>query len=240
MAGHSKWSQIKRKKAKTDAQRGKVFSKISREIIMAVKLGGDEADSNPRLRLAIQKAKSENMPNENIKKAISKGAGEGGNDNLEEVFFEAYGPFGIGMLIKSLTENRNRTVPNIRAILTRNAGNMAEKGAVSYMYNTKGLFIFSPDAMQEKIVEVAVNIDAEDINIQDDQSIEVLTKPEDFEKVRAEFERESINYEDAMLTKIPSTMIQISEEDSLAIFKLIDKLEEDDDVQEVFTNFEIN
>ena len=156
MAGHNKWSQIKHKKAKTDAQKGKVFSKIAREIMVAAKMGGEDVSMNPRLRLALQKAKEANMPNDNVKRAIQKGVGSDDDNQLEELQFEAYGPHGIAILIDTLTDNRNRTITNLKVVLNKGGGNLADKGAVSYLFETKGLIYFEKTDQQDKIIDLAI------------------------------------------------------------------------------------
>ncbi|MFC1751903.1 YebC/PmpR family DNA-binding transcriptional regulator [Thermoproteota archaeon] len=236
MSGHSKWSTIKHKKAKTDAQRGKIFSKMAREITIASKIGGGDPTANTRLRLAIQKAKEVNMPNDNISRAIQKGAGGGEGAALEEIMFEAYAPNGVALIIETLTDNRNRTIPNVKNPLTRVNGNLATKGAVSYMFDQKGLIIFAPDADEEHIMEIATEAGAEDIDKKDDGCIEVTTAPEDFETVRQAFEDNEQRYEDASITMIPQNLVQLTLEQSEKLTKLIDKLEEDDDVQNVYHN----
>jgi len=238
MAGHNKWSSIKHKKAKTDAQKGKAFSKAGREITMAVKLGGSDPDMNPRLRLALQGAKEVNMPNENIKRAIQKGEGSGDGEQLEEATFEAYANDGVGLLINTLSDNRNRTVSNVKTILSKNGASLATKGAVSYQFNQKGFLYFNAECSEDEILEVGMEHGAEDIDVKDDGSIEVLTEPTDLEPVRKAFEEKGIDYETARLMMIPSTTISLNEEKVSKIVSLIEKLEDDDDVQEVFANFE--
>jgi YebC/PmpR family DNA-binding regulatory protein len=239
MSGHSKWSTIKHKKAKTDAQKGKVFSKVAREIVMAVKLGGHDVNMNGRLRLTLQKAKACNMPNENIKRAIQKGEGDGDDTELEELTYEAYASHGVAMMICTLTDNRNRTIANVKAIVSRGGGSIATQGAVSYLFETKGHFLFSPDTDEDTVMEVALSADAENFETQEDGSIEVITTPDTFETVRDAFETAGIEYESAEITKIPTTIVTLDEEQGEKILTLIDKLEDDDDVQDVYTNFEI-
>jgi YebC/PmpR family DNA-binding regulatory protein len=239
MSGHSKWSTIKHKKAKTDAQRGKVFSKVAREIVMAVKLGGDDADMNPRLRLALQKAKACNMPNDNVKRAVQKGAGPGEDSNYEELTYEAYATHGVAMMISTLTDNRHRTIANIKAIVSRGGGSMATPGAVSYQFSSKGFFLFAPGVDEDAVMEAALDADAENFEMQDDGSIEVVTTPDTFDAVRDSFESNNLEYESAEVTKVSATTVTLSQEDGEKILALIDKLDDDDDVQDVYTNFEI-
>jgi YebC/PmpR family DNA-binding regulatory protein len=238
MSGHSKWSTIKHKKAKTDAQKGKAFSKVSREITMAAKLGGADVDMNPRLRLALQKAKEANMPNDNVKRAIEKGAGSGDDTQLEEIQFEAYAPNGVGLLINTLTDNRNRTVANVKMILNKSGASLAAKGAVSYQFSQKGFIFFEAGVSEDSVLEVVMDHDVEDIETKDDSSIEVFTSPNELETVRKAFDEKNIIYETAQLTMIPSTTVSLSEEKILKLITLIEKLEDDDDVQEVHANFE--
>ena len=239
MAGHSKWSNIKHKKAKTDAQKGKQFSKVVREIMMAVKLGGPDPDQNPRLRLAVLKARDVNMPNDNVSRAIKKADEAGEGDSYEEVIYEGYGPFGVAILIETLTDNKNRTVPNIKAALTRGDGSLAKSGAVGYLFSKKGLILFEPGADEEAIMDVALEAGAEDVESKEDGSIEVVTEMADFITVKDAFDEKDILYVTAALTQIPSTLIAVTEPQAEQLIALIDKLEDDDDVQEVYANFEV-
>jgi YebC/PmpR family DNA-binding regulatory protein len=240
MAGHNKWSSIKHKKAKTDAQKGKAFSKVAREIVMAVKLGGEDQDMNPRLRLALQKAKEVNMPNDNIKRAIQKGAGGDSDSNLEENVYEAYAPNGVALIITTLTDNKNRTIANIKAIINKGGGNMATPGAVSYMFDTKGLLLFEPGVDEDAVMEVALGADAENFETQDDGSIEVVTDPGQLETVRKAFEEANLEYSTATITMIPNIAAPVNEEQAEKIMNLIDKLDDDDDVQDVYTNMDVS
>ncbi len=239
MSGHSKWSTIKHKKAKTDAQRGKIFTKIVREITTAARIGGADLDSNPRLRLAVQKAKEVNMPNDNIKRAIQKGAGAGDGEQFEEITFEGYATDGVALLIDVLTDNRNRTVPNIRSALTKFGGNLAAKGAVSYLFDKKGLILIEPGAVEDTVMTVAMDADAEDVKNHDDGSFEVITAPDHFEVVRQAFETAKIEYVSASITMIPKTVVSVPEDRVEKLIALIEKLEDDDDVQAVYSNADI-
>ncbi len=238
MSGHSKWSTIKHKKAKTDAQKGKSFSKVSREIIMAAKLGGPDPDANSRLRMVLVKARELNMPNENIKRAIQKGAGNGDDSQLEELVYEAYGPNGVAILIHALTDNRNRTAANLKMILSKGGGSMANQGAVSYLFNQKGIFIFSQGTDLDTVMTLSLEFDVDDIDTKDDGSIEVIVNPDHFEPLHAAFLAQKISPETQTITMLPSTYVQISGEQSDKMLQLIDKLDDDDDVQDVFSNFE--
>jgi len=239
MSGHSKWSTIKRKKGKIDQERGKIFSKIIREIMMAAKIGGADPEANSRLRLAIQKAKEENMPHDNIKRAVQKGAAASESANLEEILFEAYAPFGVALLISTVTDNRNRTVPNIRSVLTKYNGSMASKGAVSYLFDKKGVFLFEPGAEEEKIMDFALEGGANDVETKEDGSIEVITEPGKFEPVKELFDKNNLAYASNEITWVPQTTINLDKDQARKILKLIDKLEEDDDVQQVYSNHDI-
>lgn len=239
MAGHNKWSSIKHKKAKTDAQKGKAFSKVAREIVMAVKIGGEEQDMNPRLRLALQKAKDVNMPNDNIKRAIQKGAGGGSDDSLEENVYEAYAPNGVALIITTLTDNKNRTIANIKAIINKGGGNMATPGAVSYMFDTKGVILFEPGIDEDTAMEVALGADAENFETLEDGSIEVITDPAQLETVRKAFDAANLEYSTATITMLPNITAPVNEEQAEKIMALIDKLDDDDDVQDVYTNMDV-
>lgn len=237
MAGHSKWSQIKRKKAKTDQQKGKIFSRITREIIIAVKIAGPDPNMNARLRLAIQKAKESNMPNDNIKRAIERGAKSSVDDAMEEVVFEAYAQGGVAMLIETVTDNKNRTVPNLRTALSKKGASLASKGAVAYLFEKKGLFIFPPETVENDIVETALDFDVDDVTVLPDASIEVVVSPDQFEEVLNAFQLENITYAEATLSLIPTTSVQVEDKEiAKKIVDLIEVLEEDDDVQQVHTN----
>ena len=239
MAGHNKWSQIKHKKAKTDAQKGKAFSKAGREILMAVKMGGGpDPDKNAALRLAIQNAKNVNMPNDTIKRAIERAAGDANSDHYDEVIYEAYGPFGVAILIRVLTDNKNRTVPNLRTILGKSGGNLANSGSVSYLFEKKGVLIFDSSVTEDQLFEVADL--AEDIQALDEGGFEVLTSVPDFESIKRACDEGKLLYEKASLDMCPKTVVKIEGEQVDKILQLIDKLEDDDDVQEVSVNAEFD
>jgi len=239
MSGHNKWSTIKHKKAKTDAQKSKHFSKVVREIMMATKLGGPDPDSNPRLRLALQKGKEVNLPADNVKRAIQKGAGGDSAAGLEEHLFEAYGPHGVAILIQTLTDNKNRTVPNLRYILTRSGGNLAERGAVSYLFDSKGFLIFDADQDEDRIIDIATTEDAEDIDTKDDGSIEVISDPSTFMALKDAFDQAKIAYITAEISMIPSSTVSLDLKATEKIISLLEQIEEDDDVQEVYSNIDI-
>jgi YebC/PmpR family DNA-binding regulatory protein len=236
MSGHSKWSTIKHKKAKTDAQRGKIFTKIVREITTAARLGGGDDEANPRLRLALQKAKEVNMPNDNIKRAIQKGAGTDDDGNFEEITFEGYASDGVALLIEVLTDNRNRTVPNIRSVLSKFGGNLAAKGAVSYLFDKKGVLLVEPGPSEDAVMNIALNVDVDDVISRPDGSFEILTVPEHFESVYNAFKKSDVACASASITMVPQTTVLIPSEKAEKLMALIEKLEEDDDVQAVYSN----
>ena len=240
MSGHNKWSTIKHKKGKLDAQRGKLFTKLIREIQSAVRSGGEFPESNPRLRLAIAKAKDSNMPNDNIKRAIQKAAGGEEGTTLEEIIYEGYAPNGVAILVKCLTDNKNRTLPVIRNIITKNGGSMGSAGSVVYLFAQKGQIIFGPGTDENKVMEIAIDLGAEDVQVNEDTSIEVVCASSNLEDLRAAFEKQQIPFKGAEISMIPSTYVMIdNKETAQKILKIIDTLEEEDDVQDVFTNLEI-
>ncbi|HDD35480.1 MAG TPA: YebC/PmpR family DNA-binding transcriptional regulator [Candidatus Desulfofervidus auxilii] len=240
MAGHSKWAQIKRKKAAMDAKRGKIFTKLIREIMTAARIGGGDPNKNPRLRAAIEAAKTENMPKENIERAIKKGTGELEGINYEEVIYEGYGPGGIAVMISALTDNKNRTVSEIRYLFSKFGGNLGETGCVSWMFEKKGVIAFDKDKIdEEKLMEVAIEAGAEDVRNEEDE-YEVITAPEDFEKVRKAFEDVHLKYERAEVTLVCQNTIKITDrQQAERILRFMEALEEHDDVQKVHTNFDI-
>ena len=239
MAGHNKWSKVKHIKAKEDAKKGKAFSKVGRDITIAVRSGGDNPDMNPALRLAIQKARDVNMPKDNIQRAIEKGAGSGEGSELEEIVYEAYAPGGVAILIRSLTDNKNRTVPNVRAMLSKAGGSLANSGSVSYLFEKKGVVVFDVDCDSDRVMEFAIDAGADDVDLQDDGSVEVTTMPDSFESVVSAFNDQSMPYLDASIEMVPQTRVLLDVEKAKGFIKLIDKLEDDDDIQDVFHNAEI-
>lgn len=237
MAGHSKWSQIKRKKAKTDAQKGKEFTKFVREITVATRQGGSgDPQLNHRLRLAIQKAKLSNMPSENIKRAIQKGVSADEDSHFDEIIFEAYGPSGVGILILCLTNNRNRTIPNLRVILNKNGGNMANQGSVSYQFEKKGYLVFEPGTSLEKVIDIATECNIDNFEEKEDHSIELIMPVSELELTKETFEKNELLFADSGVSMIPFNPLIVNEEQYEKILNLIEKLEEDEDVQEVYTN----
>ncbi|CAG0981629.1 putative transcriptional regulatory protein [Geobacteraceae bacterium] len=239
MSGHNKWSTIKHKKGAADAKRGKTFTKIIKEITVAAKLGGGDPAGNPRLRAAVDKAKSENMPKDNIERAIKKGTGELEGVSYEEIVYEGYGPGGVAVLVECMTDNRNRTVSDVRSTFTKCNGNMGETGCVSWMFDKKGLIVVSKDVDFEKLFEVALEAGAEDVADEEEQ-FEVLTDPTTFIEVREVLEKAGFAHESAEVTMIPQTMVKLDGKNAENMLKLMDRLEDNDDVQNVYANFDIS
>jgi YebC/PmpR family DNA-binding regulatory protein len=240
MSGHSKWSSIKHKKGAADAKRGKIFTKLIREITTAARIGGGDQESNSRLRVAIAQAKAENMPRDNIEKAIKKGTsvGEGG-ENYEEHTYEGYGPGGVAILIQALTDNNKRTAADVRHILSRLNGNLAEPGSVSWIFSKKGYITFNKTMVDEdKIMEHALDAGAEDVT-SDENEIEVLTDLQSFEKVKKAFDSAGLKYTVAEISMIPQTSVKLEGKNAETMLKLMEALEDSDDVQNVFANFDI-
>ena len=239
MSGHSKWSSIKHKKAATDAKRGKVFTKLIKEITVAARMGGGDIDANPRLRTAIQAAKSENMPKDNIERAIKKGTGELEGVSYEESIYEGYGPGGAAVMIESLTDNKNRTVADIRHIFSKAGGNMGESGCVAWMFDKKGYIAIENKAVDEEaLMEAALDAGAEDIR-EDDSNFEVITAPGDFEAVKAAIDSAAIPYIVAEVTMLPQSTTFLKGKEAEQMVRLMDMLEDCDDVQKVYTNADI-
>ena len=239
MSGHSKWSTIKHKKAKVDSQRAVVFQKYSRELIVSARLGGADPAGNFRLRTAIEKAKAAGLPNDNIKRAIEKGAGAGSGDNYEELIYEGYAAGGVAVVVEAMTDNRNRTAGDIRSYFTKYNGSLGATGCVGWMFDQKGVLTFNEDADFEKLFETAVNDDAEDVTEEDGQ-YKVYTSPENFQKVVEGLEADGFKAESAELTRLPQNTVEVTDEKTAdQILKLLDKLEEHDDVQNVYANFDI-
>lgn len=239
MSGHSKWATTKHKKAAVDAKRGKAFTKIIKELTVAAKMGGGDPAANPRLRLAVAKAKSVNMPSDNISRAIKKGTGELPGVSYEEVSYEGYGPGGVAVLIEVLSDNKNRTVAEIRHIFSKHNGNMGEAGCVSWMFQKKGYFIFEGIRYTEdELLEIALDAGAEDV-INDEGSFEVITEPSKFEEVKKNFDSKKMAYSIAEVTMLPQSHIKISGKDAEQMLKLMSALEDNDDVSEVYANFDI-
>lgn len=239
MSGHSKWATIKRAKAKTDAARGKAFTKVIREIAAAARIGGGDPNGNPRLRLAIDKAKSANMPNDNIKRAIEKATGGGEGSNLEEVTYEGYGTGGVAIMVECITDNKMRTLGEIRFIFSRNGGNLGESGSVSWMFKKKGVLNFEKTNVDEdKLMAEAIDAGAEDITTETG-IITVETAPEKFEQVKNALLAKKYEPAEAEITMLPTNTIKLEGEEAQKVLKLIDALEENDDVQNVHSNIDI-
>jgi len=239
MSGHSKWSTIKRKKGKVDAQRGKIFTKIIRVITVAARSGGGDTETNIKLKAAIQLAKESNMPNENIERAIKRGTGEADGVSYEELTYEGYGPGGVAVLIEALTDNKNRTTPEIRKIFSKNAGNLGENGCVAWMFDKRGYFIFEKVKVNEDtIVDLALEAEAEDLK-SDNENIEVITLPENYEKFSNLIKEQNIDYLLSEVTLIPKTTVDLEGKKATQMLNLMEQLEEQDDVQKVHANFNI-
>ena len=240
MSGHSKWATIKHKKAATDAKRGRAFTKLIREITIAARVGGGEPGSNPRLRSAISAAKNENMPNENIERAIQRGTGQIEGEQYEEVNFEGYGPGGVGMILQVVTSNRNRVVSELRHIMGRHGGNLAETGAVGWMFSRKGQIVVAKEkAEEDKMLSVVLDAGAEDLR-DDGGAWEVLTPPEAFEAVRDALTKAGITPDSAEVAWVPQNYVKLSGSAAQQMLKLVEMLEEHDDVQHVYANFDID
>jgi len=240
MSGHSKWSTIKRKKGAADAKRGKIFTKLIRELATAARIGGGEIDSNPRLRLVVDKAKAANMPKDNIQRAIQKGLGGGEGENYDEMVYEGYGPGGAAILIETLTDNKNRTVSDVRHVLSKNGGNLGATGCVSYLFEKRGLLQFDRGAVDlDTLMEVALEAGAEDI-IENDDSLDVVTDPQAFSDVKAALEKAGLEPTHAEVTMEPSTTVALTGKDAEQMLRLADSLEDLDDVQNFYANFDIS
>ena len=240
MSGHNKWSTIKHKKGAADAKRGKVFTKIIKEITVAAKLGGGDPDGNPRLRTAIDKAKAENMPKDNVERAIKKGAGGLEGTTYEETTYEGYGPGGTAVLVEVMTDNRNRTVSDVRSIFTKCNGNMGESGCVSWLFDKKGLLVFPQKTTDfDKLFEAAIEAGADDVTDEGDV-FEVLTDPTAFHEVKTALEKAGFKAESGEVTMIPQTMVKLEGKNAENMLKLMDRMEDNDDVQNVYANFDIS
>ncbi|MDL2268773.1 YebC/PmpR family DNA-binding transcriptional regulator [Desulfosarcina sp. OttesenSCG-928-A07] len=238
MSGHNKWSSIKHRKGAQDAKRGKIFTKLIKEITVAARSGGGDADTNPRLRAAVNAAKAENMPKDNIERAIKKGTGELEGVSYEESSYEGYGPGGAAVLVESLTDNKNRTVAEVRHIFNKYGGNMGENGCVAWMFDKKGYFGVGQTVTEEQLMEVALEAGAEDVRETDD-GFEIITAPEDFETVKQALDNAEIAYTDEEITMLPQNMTPLSGAEAERMIKLLNAMEDCDDVQQVYTNADI-
>jgi YebC/PmpR family DNA-binding regulatory protein len=240
MSGHSKWHSIKHKKARVDAQRGKIFTRVIKELTVAARMGGGDPGANARLRSAIAAAKAANMPADNIDRAIKKGTGELPGISYEESTYEGYGPAGVAIMVDVMTDNKNRTVAEIRHIMTKNGGNLGANGCVAWMFHKKGIITIAAEEVNEDdLMEIALEAGAEDMKKEGDV-FEIITDPESFEDVRASLEEQGIAMERAELTMIPENTVKVSEKDAPKVLKLMDALENHEDVQNVHANFDIS
>lgn len=240
MSGHSKWATIKRKKSATDAKRGKVFTTLIKEIMIAARDGGGDDSTNPRLRTAIAAAKAANMPNENIKRATQRGTGELPGVHYEEVSYEGYGPGGVAVLVECMTDNRQRTVSEIRHIFSKYNGSLAESGAVAWMFDTKGLFTIDKKSItEEALMEHVLESDADDMS-DEGEVFDVTCSHKDFPAVQSYFEKKGIVVESAEIAKVPQSTVKVVGKDVRTLMKLMEALEEMDDVQKIWANFDID
>ena len=240
MAGHSKWANIKHRKAAVDAKRGKVFTKLIRELTVAAKEGGGDPDSNPRLRTAINAAKGSNMPNDTIDRAIKRGTGDIEGVIFQEVYYEGYGPGGSAVYVQAMTDNKNRTVADVRRIFTKHGGNLGESGCVSWIFDMKGRIDFSADEVdEEKLFDIAIDAGAEDV-FKEDNDLVVVSPTDEFESVKAALEEADLKYETAEVTMIPQNNVKIEGKEAEHMIKLMEALEDSDDVQNVYANFDIS
>ncbi|MCL5289551.1 MAG: YebC/PmpR family DNA-binding transcriptional regulator [Eubacteriales bacterium] len=241
MSGHSKWSTIKRKKAKVDAQRGKIFTRLAREIIIAARQGGSDPESNIRLKAAVLRAKEANIPNENISRAIQKGAGEVDGANYEEITYEGYGPGGVAVLLEIMTDNRNRTAGEIRYLFSRNGGSLGESGCVAWMFQKKGLIVVDKSVNTvdgDELMLLSLDAGAEDFKEEDD-SYEIVMEPGDLSGLKEVLLKAGVKVAVAEVTMLPQSTVKIGGQEAEQMLKLVDAMEEHDDVQEVYANFEV-
>lgn len=240
MSGHSKWATIKHKKGAADAKKGKLFSKLIKEITVAAKMGGGDPNNNPRLRTVIDKAKMANMPMDNITRAIKKGTGELEGANYEQATYEGYGPGGVAMLIEVLTDNNKRTVAEIRHIMSKGSGSLGEAGCVSWMFNRRGVLTFGKDVSEESLMNVALEAGAEDIVDLGGEGFDVITDPSRFEAVKSACEKAGLKPIEASIQMVPQNTIKLEGENAQKMVKLMEALEDHDDVQNVYANFDID
>ncbi|MFU0801170.1 MAG: YebC/PmpR family DNA-binding transcriptional regulator [Xylanivirga thermophila] len=241
MSGHSKWANIKRKKEKTDAQRGKIFTKLGREIAVAVKEGGSDPETNSRLKDVIAKAKAANMPNDNIMKSIKKASGELDSVNYEEVIYEGYGPEGVAIIIEALTDNRNRTASEVRHLFDRSGGSLGATGCVAWMFDRKGLIVIerTDDIDEDELMMLSIDAGAEDIKEEED-ALEIITDPSNFSSVRNQLEESGYTFISAAVEMIPQNYVKLDEQKSEKVLSLVENLEDNDDVQNIYHNLEVD
>jgi YebC/PmpR family DNA-binding regulatory protein len=240
MSGHSKWAGIKHKKAIIDAKRGQIFSKLIREITVAAKQGGDDPSGNPRLRVAIEKAKTVNMPQDNIKKAIQRGTGELPGVSYEELVYEGYGPGGVAVIVEVTTDNKKRIAAEVRKAFSRHGGNLGDAGCVGWMFNKKGyISVDKSKIKEEELIEIALESGAEDVKSDDEDVFEIITQPRDSEKVKRSLMAKNIEINSAEITMVPQTYIRLEGSKAEQMLRLMDELDNNDDVQNVYANFDI-
>jgi len=240
MSGHSKWSQIKRQKGAADAKRGQLFTKLGREVTVATREGGPEPDANARLRLALQKAREANMPAETIERALKRGAGAGEGVSLDEVTYEGYGPGGAAILVEAMTDNRNRSVAEIRNAFTRGGGSLGESGCVAWLFDPRGVIAVDVNGQDpDEVALTAIDLGADDVRV-DGSSLEVYTAPTDFDSVRTALEASKLKLVSAEMAMVPKSTLEAEPRDALAVLKLLERLEDLDDVQRVYTNVEFS
>lgn len=240
MAGHSKWANIKHRKAAVDAKRGKMFTKLIRELTVAAKEGGPDADSNPRLRAAINTAKGQNMPNDTIDRAIKRGSGDMEGVVYQEVFYEGYGPGGSAVYVQALTDNKNRTVAAVRSLFHKNGGNLGETGCVAWIFEMKGRITFNSESVTEdQLFDIAIDAGAEDV-IAEDNDLVVITNTDDFENVKTVLKDSGLEYDESEVTMVPQSNVKIDGKEAERMIRLMEALEDSDDVQNVYANFDIS
>lgn len=240
MSGHSKWSTIKRKKAAADAKRGKIFTQLIREITISARVGGGDPVANPRLRLAIDNARSQNMPKDNVERAIKKGTGELEGEQIEEVRYEGYGPGGAAILIDTVTDNRNRTVSDVRHLFVKYGGNLGANGCVAYLFEKRGVLSFEARTVDpDRLIEVAIEANARDVQ-EEGGFLEIETDPEDFEQVRTAVGEAGFEPQSSEITMVPQTKVELSGREAQSMLKLCEALDEHDDVKQVYANFDIS
>lgn len=239
MAGHSKWANIQHRKKAQDAKRGKLFTRLIKEIVVAAKAGGSDLDANASLRTAVDKAKSQSVPKDAIERAVKRGAGELDGSDYEEIRYEGYGPAGVAVIVDCLSDNRNRTVAEVRHAFTKAGGNLGQSGSVAYMFDNVGVLLYSPEHDEDSVMEAALDAGAEDIIVADDGSIEVLTTAEDYVAVKQTMTDAGLEPEDSELTMRASTNAELDLDDAQKVLRLVDLLEGSDDVQDVYYNAEI-
>jgi YebC/PmpR family DNA-binding regulatory protein len=240
MSGHNKWSTIKHKKGAADAKRGKIFTRILKEMTVAARMGGGDPNGNPRLRAAIAEAKANNMPKDNIERAVKRGTGEIEGVTYEEITYEGYGPGGVALMVEAMTDNTNRTTPEIRHILEKNGGNLGTPGSVRFQFERKGYFAIEKSAVgEDKLMEIVLEAGADDLQTDDPDTFEVYTSPENFEQVRQALEKNNIPTAEAKIGQIPNLYVKLDESKAKSMMRLMEMLDDHDDVQNVWSNFDI-